>query len=220
MVRKAHSALSSQHLCALPPPQLPCDPVRDAHRPSGARWASLTTTMRFCVGRLVLRRLKTRLIGPVVQGGPSSQLPCDPDVATCVRGAQLLTKIVASNAMAPFRYDTPPISLFLLDPTAALITPGNFRGASPALPDVSNFTASAQWCKDTVTVIWHFHGGCHRGVCVDSSYRVNGVQALRVVDGSTFLTSPGTNPMATCLMLGRFIGLNLLEERGFNISAA
>ncbi|CAI7923127.1 unnamed protein product, partial [Closterium sp. NIES-54] len=57
--------------------------------------------------------------------------------------------------------------------------------------------------QDTVTVIWHFHGGCHRGVCVDSSYRVHGVQALRVVDGSTFLTSPGTNPMATCLMLGR-----------------
>ncbi|CAI5983090.1 unnamed protein product [Closterium sp. NIES-65] len=142
------------------------------------------------------------------------------DVATCVRGAQILTKIVTSNAMAPFRYDTPPVALFLLDPSAALITPGNFRGASPALPDVSNFTASAQWCKDTVTVIWHFHGGCHRGVCVDSSYRVNGVQALRVVDGSTFLTSPGTNPMATCLMLGRFIGLNLLEERGFNISAA
>ncbi|CAI5523285.1 unnamed protein product [Closterium sp. Naga37s-1] len=142
------------------------------------------------------------------------------DVATCVRGAQLLTKIVTSNAMAPFRYDTPPVALFLLDPGAALVTPGNYLGASPALPDVSNFTTTAQWCKDTVTVIWHFHGGCHRGVCVDSSYRVHGVQALRVVDGSTFLTSPGTNPMATCLMLGRFIGLNLLEERGFNISAA
>ncbi|CAI7800379.1 unnamed protein product [Closterium sp. NIES-54] len=142
------------------------------------------------------------------------------DVATCVRGAQLLTKIVTSNAMAPFRYDTPPVALFLLDPGAVLVTPGNYLGASPALPDVSNFTATAQWCKDTVTVIWHFHGGCHMGVCVDSSYRVHGVQALRVVDGSTFLTSPGTNPMATCLMLGRFIGLNLLEERGFNISAA
>ncbi|GJP86601.1 hypothetical protein CLOP_g16603 [Closterium sp. NIES-67] len=142
------------------------------------------------------------------------------DVATCVRGAQLLTKIVASNALAPFRYDTPPVPLFLLDPSAAYVTPGNYRGASPPLPDVSNFTAAAQWCRDTVTVIWHFHGGCHRGVCVDSSYRVNGVQSLRVVDGSTFLTSPGTNPMATCLMLGRFIGINLLEERGFNISAA
>ncbi|CAI7899029.1 unnamed protein product, partial [Closterium sp. NIES-53] len=124
------------------------------------------------------------------------------DVATCVRGAELLTKIVTSNAMAPFRYDTPPVALFLLDPGAVLVTPGNYLGASPALPDVSNFTATAQWCKDTVTVIWHFHGGCHMGVCVDSSYRVHGVQALRVVDGSTFLTSPGTNPMATCLMLG------------------
>ena len=51
--------------------------------------------------------------------------------------------------------------------------------------------------------MWHYHGGCHPGTCIDSSYRVKGTKALRVVDGSTWLTSPGTNPMATVLMLGR-----------------
>ena len=39
--------------------------------------------------------------------------------------------------------------------------------------------------------------------CVDAGYRVRGVSQLRVIDGSTFPTSPGTNPMATCMMLGR-----------------
>ncbi|GLT61109.1 hypothetical protein SLA2020_338380 [Shorea laevis] len=36
---------------------------------------------------------------------------------------------------------------------------------------------------------------------------------LRVVDGSTFLESPGTNPMATLLMLGRYQGIKILQER-------
>ena len=83
-------------------------------------------------------------------------------------------------------------------------------------------------------VIWHFHGGCRRDAstaatdapanssssagtssgngipaasdsCVDAGYRVRGISQLRVIDGSTFPTSPGTNPMATCMMLGRYV---------------
>ncbi|CAN4093718.1 unnamed protein product [Withania somnifera] len=52
-----------------------------------------------------------------------------------------------------------------------------------------------------VTTISHYHGGCLVGKVVDRNLRLFG--ALRVVDGSTFTVSPGTNPQATLLMLGR-----------------
>ncbi|PNX81343.1 protein HOTHEAD-like, partial [Trifolium pratense] len=42
---------------------------------------------------------------------------------------------------------------------------------------------------------------------------VLGVDALRVIDGSTFNYSPGTNPQATVMMLGRYMGVKILQER-------
>lgn len=41
------------------------------------------------------------------------------------------------------------------------------------------------------------------GKVVDRDYRLIGVGALRVVDGSTLTVSAGTNPQATLMMLGR-----------------
>ena len=60
-----------------------------------------------------------------------------------------------------------------------------------------------QFCKDTVVTICHYHGGCHVGKVVGPDYKVLGVQRLRVVDGSIFRDSPGTNPQATVMMMGR-----------------
>lgn len=60
-----------------------------------------------------------------------------------------------------------------------------------------------QFCRDTVITIWHYHGGCHVGKVVDRDYHVFGVDGLRVIDGSTLLKSPGTNPQATVMMMGR-----------------
>ncbi|URE26497.1 GMC oxidoreductase [Musa troglodytarum] len=72
------------------------------------------------------------------------------------------------------------------------------------LPKHDNASKSVeQFCKDTVMTIWHYHGGCQVGQVVDKDYKVVGVDALRVVDGSTFNFSPGTNPQATVMMLGR-----------------
>ncbi|KAL6496639.1 hypothetical protein OROHE_027355 [Orobanche hederae] len=51
--------------------------------------------------------------------------------------------------------------------------------------------------------IWHYHDGCVTGKVVDRNFRVSGVGALRVVDGSILSVSPGTNPQATALMMGR-----------------
>ena len=51
-----------------------------------------------------------------------------------------------------------------------------------------------EFCRRTVSTIWHYHGGCVTGKVVDRNSRVSGVGALRVVDGSIFSVSPGTNP--------------------------
>ncbi|CAN0923633.1 (R)-mandelonitrile lyase-like [Linum grandiflorum] len=69
------------------------------------------------------------------------------------------------------------------------------------------------YCRKNFMSYFHYHGGCVVGSVVDQDYRVVGVDGLRVVDGSTFLESPGTNPMATVLMLGRYIGIKILAER-------
>ena len=58
-------------------------------------------------------------------------------------------------------------------------------------------------CRSTVTTWWHYHGGCLVGKVVDGDFRVIGINGLRVVDGSVFNISPGTNPQATIMMLGR-----------------
>ncbi|KAE8712867.1 hypothetical protein F3Y22_tig00110223pilonHSYRG00259 [Hibiscus syriacus] len=66
---------------------------------------------------------------------------------------------------------------------------------------------------DTVMTIWHYHGGCQVGRVVDLDYRVFGVDAPRVIDGSTYNYTPGTNPQATVMMLGRYMGVKILSER-------
>ncbi|XP_038891172.1 (R)-mandelonitrile lyase 1-like [Benincasa hispida] len=89
-----------------------------------------------------------------------------------------------------------------------------FEFLGPRLPqNLSDVSSVEEYCKKTVTTYWHYHGGCLVGKVVDGNYRVIGIKNLRVVDGSTFSESPGTNPMATLLMLGRYVGLNILRER-------
>lgn len=56
------------------------------------------------------------------------------------------------------------------------------------------------------------------GSVVDKDYKVYGVKGLRVVDGSTFLRSPGPNPMATLFMLGRYQGIKILKESKISAS--
>ncbi|KAL6004681.1 hypothetical protein ACLOJK_005236 [Asimina triloba] len=74
-------------------------------------------------------------------------------------------------------------------------------------------TSVEQYCRDTVMTIWHYHGGCQSGRVVDHDYRVLGVDASRVIDGSTFNYSPGTNPKATVMMLGRYMGIKIRNDR-------
>ncbi|CAN0923641.1 (R)-mandelonitrile lyase-like [Linum grandiflorum] len=78
---------------------------------------------------------------------------------------------------------------------------------------VSNPDELRTYCMKNVVTNFRYHGGCVVGSVVDQDYRVVGVNGLRVVDGSTFLESPGSNPMATVLMLGRYQGIKILAER-------
>nr|GEW91591.1 protein HOTHEAD-like [Tanacetum cinerariifolium] len=48
---------------------------------------------------------------------------------------------------------------------------------------------------------------------IDDEYKVIGVNFLRVIDGSTLLNSSGTNPQASVMMLERYMGVTILNQR-------
>ncbi|PON88083.1 Glucose-methanol-choline oxidoreductase [Trema orientale] len=127
------------------------------------------------------------------------------DLKRCVEGMRVVTDVVKSKAFSKFRYQNIPVQS-LID--LVVKSPVNLRprhvGASFSLE---------QFCIDTVMTIWHYHGGCQVGRVVDNEYKVFGVDALRVIDGSTFHVSPGTNPQATVMMLGRYMGSRILHDR-------
>ncbi|KAI3713380.1 hypothetical protein L1987_71957 [Smallanthus sonchifolius] len=127
------------------------------------------------------------------------------DLQRCVDGMKIIENVIESNAFSPFRFDS-----------LSIVTLLNMTASSPInlLPKHANASRSLeQFCKDTVMTIWHYHGGCQVARVVDRDYKVIGVDSLRVIDGSTFRNSPGTNPQATVMMLGRYMGVKLMRER-------
>uniref|UniRef100_A0A2N9FVK0 Glucose-methanol-choline oxidoreductase N-terminal domain-containing protein n=1 Tax=Fagus sylvatica TaxID=28930 RepID=A0A2N9FVK0_FAGSY len=128
------------------------------------------------------------------------------DLKRCVKGMSTVIDVINSYAFSKFRYSNMTVQALT---KLMLSLPVNKR------PRHANATISLkQFCIDTVVTIWHYHGGCQVGKVVDRDYKVVGVDALRVIDGSTFLRSPGTNPQATVMMLGRYMGEKILHERG------
>ncbi|KAL7253943.1 hypothetical protein ACSBR1_008313 [Camellia fascicularis] len=125
------------------------------------------------------------------------------DLQRCVEGMKTITQIIESSALSKFN-SLPAENLIGLMLTLPVnLRPRHLRAA----------LSLEQFCIDTVMTIWHYHGGCQVGRVVDSEYKVLGVDALRVVDGSTLYDSPGTNPQATVMMLGRYMGQRILHER-------
>ncbi|CAL5055035.1 unnamed protein product [Urochloa decumbens] len=140
------------------------------------------------------------------------------DLRRCVAGISAIERVIRSRAFSRFTY---PNFAF---PAALNVTAdfpvntlygrrGGGGGVVGGGAGTSTTAALEQFCRDTVMTIWHYHGGCQVGRVVDRDYKVLGVDALRVIDGSTFNASPGTNPQATVMMLGRYMGLKLLKER-------
>ncbi|CAN1265049.1 Protein HOTHEAD, partial [Linum perenne] len=127
------------------------------------------------------------------------------DLSSCVQGVQNIISLINAPSFARLRYAHLPVQA-LVD--LMLNLPVNLRPRH-----VSSSMSLEQFCIDTVMTIWHYHGGCQVGKVVDPDYRVVGVDALRIIDGSTFLKSPGTNPQATVMMLGRYMGMRILDGR-------
>ncbi|XP_076908781.1 protein HOTHEAD-like [Bidens hawaiensis] len=127
------------------------------------------------------------------------------DLQSCVEGLETIIKVLESKPLSNFRDPLLSVQdLFAL----VVALPLNLRPRHVNAPfDL------AQYCKDTVMTIWHYHGGCQVDRVIDRNYKVIGVSALRVIDSSTLLNSPGTNPQATMMMLGRYMGIKMLEER-------
>ncbi|RWR80749.1 protein HOTHEAD-like protein [Cinnamomum micranthum f. kanehirae] len=119
------------------------------------------------------------------------------DLQRCVNGMKIIEGVVNSKAFSNFRYPNVTVES-LLNLAQYLV-----KNIQPERSNASTFESWEQYCKDTVVTIWHYHGGCQVGRVVDHQYRVLGVDSLQVIDGSTFIGSPGTNPQATLLMLGR-----------------
>ncbi|PON91043.1 Long-chain-alcohol oxidase [Trema orientale] len=123
------------------------------------------------------------------------------DLSRCVSGMRKLGELLKTKSMDRFKYR-------------------DFNGArdfmflGPTLPtNQSDDSSMEAFCQSSVTTIWHYHGGCLVGKVVDGDFKVIGTNSLRVVDGSTFTISPGTNPQATLMMIGRYVGLKILRER-------
>ncbi|KAF8406887.1 hypothetical protein HHK36_006008 [Tetracentron sinense] len=128
------------------------------------------------------------------------------DLRRCVNGIRMMEKIVQSKQFKNFTNCDINTMEQLLNISA--------KANVNLLPKHTNDSKSLkQFCKDTVITIWHYHGGCHVGKVVDPDYKVLGVDGLRVIDSSTFSNSPGTNPQATVLMMGRYMGVKILRER-------
>ncbi|PHT47115.1 (R)-mandelonitrile lyase-like [Capsicum baccatum] len=164
---------------------------------------------------LTVATLMEKIVGPVSSGSlrlGSTDVRMNPivrfnyfshrgDVERCVNGTRKIADVLRTRTMEIFKFDQ-------------WFGGRDFRYIGPALPvDESNDELMREFCHQTVNTIWHYHGGCVAGRVVDQNLRVIGIDGLRVVDGSIFRVSPGTNPQATLLMLGRYVGTVMLRER-------
>ncbi|XP_074268171.1 protein HOTHEAD [Silene latifolia] len=128
------------------------------------------------------------------------------DLRKCVESIRIIEKLVKSKHFVDYTGTDEEITQKLLNMSV--------QANVNLIPKQTNDTQSLeQFCKDTVITIWHYHGGCQVGRVVNHDYRVLGVDRIRVIDGSTFTESPGTNPQATVMMMGRYMGVKILRER-------
>ncbi|KAF9614771.1 hypothetical protein IFM89_020625 [Coptis chinensis] len=134
------------------------------------------------------------------------------DLQRCADGIRLISRVIQSKSFSKFTF--PYLSVTALM-NMTLSFPMNLRAKHGNASQTVE-----QFCQDSVMTIWHYHGGCQVGRVVDNDYKVLGVDRLRVIDGSTFDYSPGTNPQATVMMLGRYMGVKMSNERAKSAGSA
>ncbi|XP_074324707.1 protein HOTHEAD-like [Apium graveolens] len=128
------------------------------------------------------------------------------DLQQCVNGYHIVEKLVNTKYIAEFMQ--PGNDTF---PKLLNLTASETFNLIQKTADVT--TSLEKYCRQTLLTFWHYHGGCHKGKVIKPSYEVIGARGLRVIDGSTFVQSPGTNPQATLMMLGRYMGTKILRKR-------
>eukprot|EP01018_Ginkgo_biloba_P033129 Gb_37785 [translate_table: standard] len=124
------------------------------------------------------------------------------DMQRCIEAVRLIAKLFESEMLLQFGFRNESTGMPNLQ----------FIGLPPP-PSEANDTTMSQFCQNTLITYYHNHGGCNIGSVINDRYQVIGIDGLRVVDASTFKDSPGTNPQATTMMLGRYEGVRILQER-------
>ncbi|XP_024384220.1 protein HOTHEAD isoform X2 [Physcomitrium patens] len=124
------------------------------------------------------------------------------DLYTCIESTRMVKQILETEAMRNYTYTTLPETIL-----------NNAELVGNLIPTRLDVDTLSEWCRNTVITIWHYHGGCGVGTVVDNEHRIIGAVGIRVIDGSTFNSSPGTNPQATVMMLGRYMGLKIHQDR-------
>ncbi|KAL5699843.1 (R)-mandelonitrile lyase [Ranunculus cassubicifolius] len=123
------------------------------------------------------------------------------DLDRCVHGMRKIGELLRGRSLEEFKFQE-------------WFGGRDFRYVGSTLPlNQSDDGLMEDFCRRTVSTIWHYHGGCVVGKVVESDHRVIGVDNLRIVDGSILSVSPGTNPQATVMMMGRYVGRRIVEER-------
>ncbi|XP_015894157.3 (R)-mandelonitrile lyase-like [Ziziphus jujuba] len=172
------------------------------HTPSSPLYLTVATLMEKIVGpvssgSLRLGSLDVR-VNPIIRFNYFNN---PVDVRRCVNGTRKLAGVLRSRSMEDFKFRD-------------WFGNRDFRFVGPALPvNQTDEDQMADFCRRTVSTIWHYHGGCVVGKVVDGDFMVMGMNGLRVVDGSVFGVSPGTNPQATLMMMGRYVGMKIIRDR-------
>ncbi|CBZ51538.1 hypothetical protein NCLIV_013310 [Neospora caninum Liverpool] len=82
----------------------------------------------------------------------------------------------------------------------------------PILPRTDHPEEVAKFVFAFMTSLWHLHGTSKMGEVIDQNFNVIGVKSLSIADASALDKVPRMNPTATLVMMGRYIGLQKLEE--------
>ncbi|XP_059064038.1 (R)-mandelonitrile lyase-like isoform X2 [Cryptomeria japonica] len=158
----------------------------------------------FCKIALPLSRGEIRLRSKNPQDIPSiryNYFSHVSDLQECLDTIKMLSKIVRTHSIQEFAFGGNGNSKIL-----------QFIG--PKLPQNQLDNKELEFfCRDTVATFWHYSGGCEVDSVIDQNLHVKGINSLRVVDNSIFKESPGTYPQATLMMLGRYVGDKMLQER-------
>ncbi|KAJ0606987.1 putative (R)-mandelonitrile lyase [Helianthus annuus] len=149
-------------------------------------------------GSLSLISMNDVTVNPKVRFNYYSKLE---DLVQCVDVVHATDKMLRTQAMELYKFTNRDGSKYF-----------QFIGV-PLPGNLSNEDSVNTFCRQTLRTFWHFTGGCLVNKVVDSDLKVTGINALRIIDSSVFSDSPGTNPQATIMMLGRYMGVKIRGAR-------